>query len=370
MRYTHLSRPITNEQIRRLKGNRELLVGLLEDLGRRIYGVFSPAAWPAVRCPFHYDQRPSGYIHRPNYESGEFAYSCFACEWNRCAKNGASGTGDVIHVARMALAKNDKPAGFVDAVQFLRRYRERIATLESVIPLLHTQRHPNPEPDPAMLLKARDYMPKTQRALQDSAALTRLLWESRAVDADTAKRFGVGHSADEKNGAYWSFPIVDGNGTLQVVKLHAVDSAVPKSFWFPPHAKQGQPLYPVDAQTGGPIWLCSGELKALAVISTGLPAIGLTSGESVVRVTEGLLRLFRHRTVALVADNDATGIKWVTAMMSVLLEKGIPSRCVDLSLQQPGDDIGDWLVHRRVVEQVTVAAVRAELLRRFSEARQ
>jgi hypothetical protein len=151
-------------------------------------------------------------------------------------------------------------------------------------------------------------------------------------------------------------------------KLHAADGKSPKSNWRPAGAKSGDPLFPVAVQRDGTVWVCPGELIALAVSSLGLSAIGITSGEKTSHDMTQLVELLRGRRVGIVGDNDSAGHKWAYWMSSQLAGAGIEVRVVDLGLTRKGEDLGDWIVERRVNQQASVSDVSSALNEAFSSA--
>jgi replicative DNA helicase len=94
----------------------------------------------------------------------------------------------------------------------------------------------------------------------------------------------------------------------------------------------------------GPVWLCPGELKALAVVAAGRSAVGVTGGEGV-ELPDELPDMLAGRPVAVVADDDAAGRKWERAALDTLRPAGLDVRPVDLGLSKPAGlkDIGDVL---------------------------
>jgi replicative DNA helicase len=151
-------------------------------------------------------------------------------------------------------------------------------------------------------------------------------------------------------------------------KLHAADGKSPKSNWRPAGAKSGDPLFPVAVQRDGTVWVCPGELIALAVSSLGLSAIGITSGEKTSHDMTQLVELLRGRRVGIVGDNDSAGHKWAYWMSSQLAGAGIEVRVVDLGLSRKGEDLGDWIVERRVNQQASVNDVTSVLNEAFNSA--
>jgi acetyl esterase/lipase len=87
--------------------------------------------------------------------------------------------------------------------------------------------------------------------------------------------------------------------------------------WFPSRA-EAEAFADRDTPDDGKwLHLCPGELKALAVLSAGLPATAITGGEAH-RWTPALLAPFRGRRVCLVYDEDDAGRRFRDATVCAL----------------------------------------------------
>ncbi|MFH0980503.1 MAG: hypothetical protein V2A79_03065 [Planctomycetota bacterium] len=361
--------PIQPDVLTRIKTDRELLVNVIEAVGRPKYRDRSRVAGSSVRCPFHDDQHPSASIHLGLGRQRTWLFTCHACGWNDLNADRGRPSGDLVAVVLVAAKRSGREMSFRDAVCWLLASRSTGHRWPSggMPPAIEIV---GAGPDPAELARARAAMPIAQARLRNSAELLKCLWETRAVDPATAARFGVGFSPGEPGGDYWCFPVLGTDGQLAAIKCHAAGDARPKSWWFPRNAKtnEPEPLYPADVQPAGPIWVTAGEFKAMALLSAGLAAIGLMSGEHVQRVPAAALQLLCGRSVALVPDHDEVGYGWALAIARQLRAAGIEIRVLDLGLRIPGSDIGDWLVQWRVRQGLSAAAVRGELLAAFDRA--
>ncbi|MEZ6082632.1 MAG: hypothetical protein R3E58_01440 [Phycisphaerae bacterium] len=220
MAFAHEALPIDSQEIRRLKENRPLLVTVVESLGRPTYGAQKARVdGNNARCPFHHDDNPSGSIHHVGCGDEVWLYTCHACDWNKCAKGGPGGTGDVIHVVQNGLAENATPLGFTDAVLRLRKFREQTIDLGALSNLLPFARTTKSSPDSAKIAKALAEMRAAQEKLRTDSALQKSLWHTRAVDPHTAERFGIGYSEEASRGSYWAFPINGHDNSLMAIKL-------------------------------------------------------------------------------------------------------------------------------------------------------
>ena len=276
------------EQIDRVRGDKDRLLSELADAGARIKGS-------AIGCPFHDDKRPSAGVYRRN---GVWAFRCHGCGFG----------GDVIDVfcrsrnctfqealTLMGLSQcTQQPQSTNRRPRSARRAGQRVS---------HRTQGDN---DPAVLAsQARE------RLIGDSAALAHL-WKTRGVDKATAERFRVGIVGKAGN-RFWTFPIVDTDGRVIAVKAHRADGQNKKSWWCPKGADRSH-VWPVSTQGPGPVWICPGELKALAVITSGRSAIGITSGEGSkdkpCDLPASAFELLLGHECALVPDDDECGRAW------------------------------------------------------------
>ena len=369
---------VASDDLKRIKTDRCYLELALEEAGR-LLGRPTKVSGSTCCCPFHPDEHPSGSLHQDNHRNGRGAwlFTCHGCgtgrhEWNRANPKKLTNSGDAIAVLRAASKRAGGEMSFQQACRWLLdEFQQRYGHQPVALPAATPPSAPS-GPDPARLAHAREEMRAAQARLTSRPELLDGLWRMRAVDKPTAVLFGVGYSDDEPGGNYWVFPIADDMGELMVVKFHAAGDAEPKSWWYPSNAKTGDPLFPIHLTPAGLVWLCPGELKALAAVSLGLSAVGITSGEQESGLSDtavaALRSMLNGRPVAIPADNDEKGRVWAEAVQRQLTAVGIDARMVDLGLTTEGDDIGDFLVRRRVVEQRDAATVRGELQAAFAAA--
>ena len=315
-------------ELDRVRSDRAALVRALQDAGAHLDG-------DKVRCPFHDDAHASGGIHETD---GAWFYTCHGCGWN-----GAKRSGDVVAVVRRA-----RGLDFASALTALgvggnghaagRAARPCHATASggaSGRPERATGQETasDAKSDPAALAAE-----SAARLQADPAALAGL-WGARAIDTDTARRFDLGIDA---TGRYWTFPVAGG------VKHHRIDTTGDgsKCYWLPRGATSGH-VWPISIDGPGPVWLCPGELKALAIIAAGRPAVAMTCGETA-DLPDGLADLLRGRPVAVAADDDDAGRKWARKALDTLTAAGLDVRAVDVGLDKAAGlkDIGDLIVSR------------------------
>ena len=312
-------------KLRVVKADRGKLVQALEDAGATVSGT-------SVFCPFHPDKHASGSVHQ---NDGTWLYTCHTCNWNR-----TKSTGDVVDVVRKACKVDFKGALAALGIEASRNHTaaHKVSSPETA------RSGPSPDGDKREV-DAGQLADEAARRLQTDGAALEKLWRTRAVDADTAKRFRVGIDAKSR---FWTFPVSDG-GRMVAVKHHRADPASePKCFWFPKGAKPPR-LFPVCLDFDGPVWVCPGELKALAVIAAGRSAVGITGGEKA-DLPAKLPELLRGRLVALAADDDEAGQKWAGKSLATLGSAEIDTRAVDLGLsvaaglKDVGDLIRQWAI--------------------------
>jgi replicative DNA helicase len=369
--------PVTDDDIRRIKTDRRCLEHALEEAGRRLKRPVELSG-DACRCPFHHDQKPSGSLHVDYYAHlrREWVYTCHGCpdqgvQWNNLNSTKPSNSGDAIAVLRVAWASAGKKLSFQQACEELLNVTNRQSStyvhpgliIPDIVPA-----HVSAGPPPIAIQGAEESALAAHQALIQSPDLIQRLWQQRAVDRTTVEQFAVGYEVDSHGREWWVFPIKHCDGSFMAGKLHAADGKSPKSNWRPAGAKSGDPLFPIDVQCDGTVWVCPGELIALAVSSLGLSAIGITSGEKTSHDMTQLVELLRGRRVGIVGDNDSAGHKWAYWMSSQLAGAGIEVRVVDLGLSRKGEDLGDWIVERRVNQQASVNDVTSVLNEAFNSA--
>lgn len=352
-----------------IRGDKGQLIWALEEAGAELRGN-------VVRCPWHLDRNASGGIHEHN---GGWRYTCHGCGWN-----GGKGSGDVFDVLKVSRGLDFKAAcehlGIEDEGA---NKRHKSATSGRMARNGHPETQSdsragaveNGDSRPAGQCNGRGTTPKSKRdpidapraaesLLSDPAALAHL-WNTRGVDRTTAERFGVGITG-EQGRRFWTFPIRDGDGNTLAVKAHRADGQDQKSWWSAPDGFGRDHLFPVRLEPSGPVWLCPGELKAMAVATVGRAALGITSGEGNAKnpahLPEDALRLLRGRDVAIIPDDDDTGRAWGEHVRVQLTDAGITARIVDVGLSKADGlkDIGDLAV-RLYETGEAVEAVAAEL---------
>lgn len=335
---------VDSAKIDALKQDRGRLTAELKAAGARIVDG-------KIGCPFHDDKHPSGGVHQ-HPESGACLYTCHACKWN----DGKS-TGDIFDVIRrsrdctfpealktLGLA-GDKPGG--NGRETLRR-----------------------QPDGAKEFRqiAAD---ANRRLLADNDALEHL-FKTRGIDRTAVELFGIGIDGIAGKRS-WTLPVNNRTGAVGI-KLHRADGQRGKSRWNAPKAFGRDHCFPIHLEPDGPVWVCPGELKGLAVAAVGRAAIGITSGEGSANGPTNLpaqaIDLLRGRKVAIVPDDDNTGAAWGIHILEQLAEAGVDARIVDLGLDASVGlkDVGDWITRRVVEDAKEPEAVAATLDDRYLRA--
>lgn len=356
-------------EIQDIRADKGRLVQALEDAGAEIRGN-------TVKCPFHGDRNASGGVHEHN---GGWRFTCQVCGWNK-----GKGSGDAFDVLQAS-----REIDFNGACQHLgiagdgaKRVRNgrhdlaasgRVTGSEGVKPVSNGRARPPQKRNTAGVAqrngrgkasKRIDAEDAAARLLGDPSALDHL-WRTRGIDRATAERVRLGITG-EPGRRFWTFPIGGGDGNAIAVKAHRADGQDSKSFWSAPDGFGRDHIFPVHLEPSGPVFLCPGELKALAVATAGRAALGITSGEGTKQTPADLpaegLRLLRGRDVAIVPDDDDTGRAWGAHVRAQLTEAGITARIVDVGLDKSAGlkDIGDLTVNLYATGE-SVEAVAATL---------
>jgi hypothetical protein len=188
--------------------------------------------------------------------------------------------------------------------------------------------------------------------------------DKRGLSLDVVKQYRIGFAQNigitgkNWNVFGWVLPVTDANGALLGVKLHtekplwvSANKPAPKAMWAPfgtypasdPHHGT-KTLWPAPEvskmQQSSDLYICPGELKALALISAGKWATSPTTGESKMpeRLVQRIVRCQPDRVFIPYDDdkpklNKATGQmvsagnNWKDAMIDALSEVGIAATC-------------------------------------------
>ena len=313
-----------------LKADRGRLVDVLTQAGAEF-------VCDKVKCPFHDDAHPSAGIYSDS--SGSWRFRCFACNI----------TEDVIGVVQRV-----EGCDFATAC-------DKLQSASSGHIRRTSQSDSKPPKSSPVCDHTKDFARDAHaRLLRDPEALEKL-WTTRSVDVATATRFGIGITDAPVGDRYWVFPIRDADGSVTKCKLHTADSSAVKCKWMPRGATACN-LFPKYLAPDGPVWLCPGELKALAVTAVGRAAVGITSGEGQKLPLEAF-DLLLGREVAIVPDDDAMGAKWGPQVLGELHDAEIKARIVDLGLDRSAGikDIGDWIRKRAIEDEKEPSDIAATL---------
>ena len=173
----------------------------------------------------------------------------------------------------------------------------------------------------------------------------------------------------------WSIPIRDKDGSVIGIKLHnewlngrpQEDIKVPKCLWAPlgtypkEKPKNGSAtLWPnPESFESENIYLCPGELKALAMIDHGFAATSITQGESGSLPTKILNQIKRSdiQTWIGVEDDDKTGKSWIsgTILANGKCRKGIKQQIEELGKSFLSISLGAALEEAPLLEPEQIA---------------
>lgn len=301
---------MTREECDAMRASKALLVEALVSAGCEIKGL-------AVKCAFHEDRHASGGLKA--CEDGVWRYRCFACGiqgdvFDIRARLNSRTPGEELRESSSPVTRQPKPT--VTAVTTPVPDRDRLFRFHETA-ILNAL-----EPDPAAAKYA-------------AARGVDLSYLTGQYCVGFMPRFSFAKWPGWILENAWSFPIPAGpDGPIVAVKLHFESRPRPgmKSMWAPfGTAPAGEPRHGIGTLWPCPEWfskqdkiyLCPGELKALAIISAGQAAVSVTGGEST-KWTPELARRFHGRSVMLVYDDDEAGHRFkdstVEALKSVVFD--------------------------------------------------
>lgn len=167
--------------------------------------------------------------------------------------------------------------------------------------------------------------------------------EERAISESVARVYGIGYVVGVRFEEWhswritgWVIPVYDAKAKLLAIKIHreSPPKGQPKCLWTPygtvpkDKPKHGaNVLYPPPEVFGDMdrLWLVPGELKALAMLSTGVRATSPTVGEGTFhqRHVDRIAALTPRPKVSILYDDDEAGRRWKMDVSRKLGEAGI-----------------------------------------------
>lgn len=204
--------------------------------------------------------------------------------------------------------------------------------------------------------RAERFIEAAHKALMEDFALQEeLLLGKRGIKSlDMVRHYRLGFVRDARFPEWfkwrvtgWVLPVTN-KGVLAGVKIHTqgMDRStpdqrkIPKCLWAPfgTSPGPGKPkhaaltLWPEPERWKKPaaLWLCPGELKALALVDKGFPATSSTAGEGSKFAPFMLERIkaCEPRSVVLNHDDDKAGREWLDHVAPMMLKAGIETLAI------------------------------------------
>jgi hypothetical protein len=285
---------------------------------------------PHCKCPLHEDETGSLSVWN---QDNAWLFKCHSCGASGSVVDALALTEKI--TAAEAIAHLLRPQGVQTAADLLRQKQRRAA--------VQTTAKPPAEPIPPVPDedKLRRVHERAMETLFSDAALQRRWLGKRGIPLSTAQKFGLGfmpwlrfegwkHSLKD----VWVIPISDANGKRLALKLHRENPQKgPKCSWAPIGTepkkdvargispRHGYATFFLAPEWGEPekyLFLCPGELKALAISGAGFQATAITAGESW-RWTPGSAARLTGRKIVIVYDDDPAGIKFKNNTIAALV---------------------------------------------------
>jgi len=139
-------------------------------------------------------------------------------------------------------------------------------------------------------------------------------------------------------------PITDANGSVRAVKIHKQNPPPGelKAAWMPVgesgHGYMTLWPEPESAERDQFLFVCPGELKALAVIGAGCEGTSITYGENAHRWTPGAVARLKGRRIVVLFDDDAAGHEFRDRTVEALRCHVVELRVINLG-QKDGKKI-------------------------------
>ena len=300
-----------------IKRNKELLVGSL--------GLEKYRPGKLNRCPFHDDSTPSLSIFK---HDGIWFWKCHA----------GCGSGTIIDAAMQdsSVTTPGQAIRYIEREMGVKIDRDE----EPVEPVIDEER-------------AERLITVAHRTLMDSFSLQEkyMLGKRGIHDLSIIERYRIGFKERltfDGWGSWWFhgwvLPVTNARGTLIGVKIHSErknSEKSPKAFWAPfgtyPRDKPKNGLAtlwppPERFGEGQVIYLCPGELKAVAMLSDGMLATSVTAGEGSSKFHSSMVRRLQRlkpEKIVLTYDNDQAGRKFAGLVGTALEDALIPVTAIE-----------------------------------------
>lgn len=292
-------------------------------------------------CPWHEDDSSNGSLVIKQSQDGVWGFHCMqpAC----VASKFKTGYGTVIDAVMML-----NKCGFKEALHALGSQTRKPINLPKKIHIEKEEDNDYPKPVIGDVSREmmRKFAAKRNQELLSSQDCLEFLFETRGITPEVASNpdicLGI-QQVEYENGVIsrcaWVLPISDGFGNLYGIKLHKVNPKpiqrkgklikAPKCTWMrvTPDQQEKKALCayitvwpaPEIYEESSIIFLCPGELKALALVSLGYCAVGITGGENF-QWKKYIVERFRDKIIFIVYDNDKAGLAFLKKTKDALSE--------------------------------------------------
>lgn len=236
-----------------------------------------------VKCPFHDDEHPSGYI-----TAATGRYRCKACQQ----------LGDVFDVIAQVMGSSRK----------------------AVLAVMDVELDEGGETKVDKFVDAA-LVERWHRALLANQHMQRALFDHEGINLESIKRHRLGLAGDRI-----AIPVYNGNGGIVNVRQRHLTQQENKVINIAGHGKRR--LYPITSLEAETIYIVEGELKALLLLQLDLAGLSPTGGARTWPKQWG--ELFKGKHVVIIYDIDKAGREgaqaicrsiapWAASVKNVLL---------------------------------------------------
>jgi len=182
---------------------------------------------------------------------------------------------------------------------------------------------------------------KVSKDLLDNPFILGQLFKVRGINKDTVKRWNLGWKADR----LW-IPIRNEYGLYVNVRKHDIFKRFDSKLKIVSYGKGfgDSRLWPLDSIKGKIIFLLEGELDTLLALQNELNALTV-AGSGAMTWKSAWGKLFKGKSVAIVPDNDKTGMDGAKKRQLSIQAGGGKAAIIELPVKEEGEDLTDWFLH-------------------------